>query len=161
MLLRICKRCGKEFRSKPFHVKNGAGIFCSRACSHESMRNRLQVSCTTCGKELYKTPSEIERSKSKKYFCDKSCQTIWRNKVFSGEKHKSWAGGGSAYRDILRKTSLPKACGICRIADMRVLAVHHIDHNHKNNEPANLQWLCHNCHYLIHHKLERQKVAAG
>jgi predicted HNH restriction endonuclease len=33
---------------------------------------------------------------------------------------------------------------------MRVLAVRHIDQNHKNNNVENLAWLCHNCHHLVH-----------
>lgn len=31
------------------------------------------------------------------------------------------------------------------------LTVHHLDKNHKNNDPLNLKTLCHNCHNLIHH----------
>ena len=31
------------------------------------------------------------------------------------------------------------------------LTVHHLDKNHKNNDPLNLQTLCHNCHNLVHH----------
>lgn len=159
MMLRKCKRCGKEFRSKPFHIRNGAGIFCSRACSHESMRNGQRVVCATCGKDTYKTASQIARSKSGKYFCDKSCQTKWRNTVFSGEKHKNWSGGGSAYRDVLLRADAPRICAHCGIADIRVLAAHHTDHNHQNNNPANLQWLCHNCHHLVHHRLAYAAVA--
>lgn len=30
------------------------------------------------------------------------------------------------------------------------LDVHHLDHDHENNDPANLQTLCANCHRLIH-----------
>lgn len=31
-----------------------------------------------------------------------------------------------------------------------VLAVHHLDHNHRNNDPANLKTLCQNCHAELH-----------
>jgi len=30
------------------------------------------------------------------------------------------------------------------------LTVHQLDKNHKNNDPLNLQTLCHNCHNLVH-----------
>lgn len=33
---------------------------------------------------------------------------------------------------------------------MAQLDVHHIDMNHSNNEPENLQTLCANCHRLVH-----------
>ncbi|MBI4281264.1 HNH endonuclease [Candidatus Uhrbacteria bacterium] len=32
----------------------------------------------------------------------------------------------------------------------RVLLVHHIDENRKNNVLSNLVWLCRNCHFLVH-----------
>lgn len=153
---RTCKQCGASFLVKPFHVRNGYGIFCSRACSYESMRNGKRTSCATCGKEIYKTAMEVGRSKSGKYFCDKSCQTIWRNKEFSGEKHKLWARGGSTYRDILIRKNTPRICAACAIADTRVLAAHHIDTNHQNNDPKNLQWLCHNCHHCVHNVWDQQ-----
>jgi predicted HNH restriction endonuclease len=36
--------------------------------------------------------------------------------------------------------------------------VHHIDKDRTNNTLKNLAWLCHNCHYLVHHdKLEMQR----
>ena len=42
-------------------------------------------------------------------------------------------------------------CNFCRVSDARILAVHHIDGNRENNKLENLAWLCHNCHYLVHH----------
>ncbi|MHA1267983.1 MAG: HNH endonuclease [Candidatus Helarchaeota archaeon] len=39
---------------------------------------------------------------------------------------------------------------MCGIVDDRVLAVHHIDSNRRNNSPGNLTWLRRNCHYLVH-----------
>ena len=41
-------------------------------------------------------------------------------------------------------------CGICKISDKRVLVVHHVDSNRKNNTFKNLMWLCRNCHCLVH-----------
>ena len=38
------------------------------------------------------------------------------------------------------------------------LTIHHLDKNHKNNDPLNLQTLCHNCHNLVHH-LDRVRSA--
>lgn len=45
----------------------------------------------------------------------------------------------------------PLACKKCGSTDSRTLAVHHKDKNRKNNSISNLMWLCHNCHYLVHH----------
>ena len=105
-------------------------------------------------------PERVERlaSESKKYFCSKSCQTKWRNTEFIGPKHANWKHGIYVYRSILSRNKVPKICRLCRLKDYRLLAVHHIDHNRKNNKFENLAWLCHNCHFLVHHdNVDRQR----
>jgi len=49
------------------------------------------------------------------------------------------------------KTILGKVCERCGfVAENRCqLDIHHVDHNHKNDNPENLQTLCANCHRLI------------
>lgn len=44
-----------------------------------------------------------------------------------------------------------QACAKCKSTDKRILAVHHKDRNRQNNTVSNLVWLCHNCHFLVHH----------
>ncbi len=157
-ILRKCKICEKNFFTKPYHIKMGNAKYCSKNCSNESMKKGKLVKCFVCKKEVYKGALKLKSSKSGKFFCNKSCQTIWRNKYFSGEKHKLWKGGFSTYRDILLRNGRLPICTLCRIKDIKVLAVHHIDENHKNNELKNLAWLCHNCHYLVHYfKNEKDK----
>ena len=146
-----CKLCDKEFYAKPFWLKKGWGKYCSAACQHAGMRSGEEKSCEICGVRTYKSPKNLARSKSGKFFCGKSCQTIWRNKVFVGEKHGNFTTGRYSYRDALRRHGIPKRCKLCKTADTRVLAVHHIDKNRENNRPGNLAWLCHNCHFLVHH----------
>lgn len=153
-----CKICNSDFYPRPSHVKRGWGIYCSRDCKHIGAQIKTELNCSICGILISKTPSQIKRSKSTKYFCGKSCQTKWRNIEFSGEKHVGWRGGVSTYRDILLGNKKIPECGICNRRDFRILAVHHIDENHANNYRDNLARLCHNCHYLVHHdKVEKQK----
>ena len=155
---RKCKICKKTFYTKPSHVKMGYGVYCSRSCRDSGFKKGKYVLCHTCGVKVYKGPLQIQRSKSKKYFCSKSCQTIWRNKYFSGSRHILWKDGSSTYRDKMLGVKITPTCILCKTKDIRVLAVHHIDHDHKNNLVDNLEWLCHNCHYLVHfHKKERKK----
>lgn len=146
-----CKICSKEFYGKPFFLKKGQAKYCSSRCMHVASKTGELVKCFICEKETYKTKKELRVSKSKKYFCSKSCQTKWRNTEFIGEKHSNWKGGEFTYRDILKRNKTPEICKICSNKDSRVLAVHHIDKNHKNNKIGNLVWLCHNCHHLVHH----------
>lgn len=152
-----CKVCKKKFNTKPYHVKRGHGVYCSKACHYLDAQKRVVKNCDTCGKETYKKPTQISRSKSGKYFCGKSCQTIWRNAHFHGTEHPNYKEGLYSYRSVLTRNKVPAICKRCRIEDKRVLAVHHIDQNRKNNTLKNLTWLCHNCHHTIHHYPEERK----
>ncbi len=148
-----CKICNTGFFPRPDHVKKGWGIYCSSNCKHAGAMTGKRHSCFICKKEILRIPSKIKRSKSGKFFCDKSCQTKWRNTQYKGTKHLGWKGGFSMYRDILRNSGQSIKCLYCGNRDSRVLAVHHVDENHRNNEIKNLVWLCHNCHYLVHHDI--------
>ena len=146
-----CKICGKEFYTKPFWLKRGYGNYCSPKCQYEGRRNGRTIKCHICGKETYKSLAKLKNSKSKKYFCGKSCQTQWRNSVFVGPKHANWVHGRQSYKSVLTRHKIPAVCGVCRTKDRRVLAAHHMDRNRDNNKVSNLRWLCHNCHHLVHH----------
>lgn len=154
-----CKKCGEKFYAKPFWVKKGYGNYCSPKCQHEGKRSGKLISCDTCGKEIYRSISKLARSKSKKFFCCKTCQTKWRNQTFIGEKHANWKHGKNSYRSVLERHKVPKSCRLCGSKDVRVLETHHIDKNRKNNNLSNLVWLCRNCHFLVHHhKDELEKL---
>ncbi len=158
MSIHKCKICNNDFYVKPSHEKIGWGIFCSRYCKKFGTRTRKETNCYVCNKVIYKTMSQISRSKSGKYFCGKSCQTKWRNVEYSGKKHLGWKGGQTIYRKIVLKSGLKAECLLCHKVDSRILVVHHIDQDHSNLNIKNLVWLCHNCHYLIHHdKLEKRR----
>lgn len=156
MAISVCKNCLKEFYVKPAHLKLGQGIYCSLDCKYEGTRTGQWVTCSQCNVLTYKTLTSLKRSQSKKYFCSKSCQFKWRNREFIGEKHANWKHGKTAYRGILERSDTPEVCQLCKTTDKRVLAVHHIDHNHGNNAFENLAWLCHNCHHLVHHYKKEQ-----
>lgn len=151
--------CKNSFNTKPFFIKNGGGKYCSADCHHKAMKNGKFVKCGVCEKETYKTLKALRISKSRKWFCSKSCQTTWRNKEFSGTKHANYVSGLYTYRGLLTRSASPKVCTLCKIKDIRVLAVHHLDENRKNNKLENLVWLCHNCHHLVHrYKGVKQKL---
>ena len=145
-----CKICGKEFSVKPSQFKMGRGKYCSLACCRESKKKGQFINCHICGKKTWKEPKAINHSKSGNFFCSKSCQTIWRNKLYIGEKHLLWNGGRHSYRSAIVRFKIEPICKLCKTEDRRVLAVHHLDKNRKNNSKNNLIWLCHNCHHLVH-----------
>ena len=161
-----CKICSNEFYAKPNWIKKGWGKYCSRKCLHKSQENGMIVECFMCRKEIYRAGQQLQRSKSKKYFCSKSCQTLWRNTVvFIGENHANWRGGESTYRNIISSSKVLPVCKMCKYNDKRILIVHHVEKKRKNNRLNNLVWMCHNCHYLVHHhqveKIKLKKILAS
>lgn len=158
-LVRVCNICKKKFNTKPYFLKHGGGKYCSPECHHKGLKKGRVVQCFICKKDTYKSPKALQSSKSKKFFCSKSCQTTWRNTEFVGKKHANWIEGLYAYRSVLERHKILVICKRCKLDDKRMLAVHHIDQNRKNNKIENLTWLCHNCHHLIHrYPEERKKV---
>ena len=154
-----CKICNKAFYIKPSNQKRGWGKFCSIDCRSKGQLKGQIVKCFICGNNIYRSPMHIKRSRSGNFFCNKSCQTKWRNQIiFIGAKHSNWKNGEFSYRRILKSNSKHIICNHCGISDPRVLLVHHLDKNRKNNAINNLQWLCYNCHHLIHNGKEILKI---
>ncbi len=158
MPIQACLVCKSSFYAKPSHIAKGWGKYCSTICRTKSQYKGKRVNCFICNKEVYRSLKDLRSSKSKKFFCSKTCQTIWRNTIlFTGENHANWKHGKSAYRRILRSTGKEEICVLCRLDNARVLIVHHIDKNRNNNGIENLIWLCQNCHYLVHHYTDDRK----
>jgi len=146
-----CIVCFSKMYAKPFHLKKGWGKYCSKKCQNQSQMIGEYVECSNCNKEIYRSPKELRVSKSRNFFCNKSCQATWKNKnILYGENHKNWKNGENAYRNIMKRSKKKAICTHCNTTDFRVLVVHHIDKNRQSNHIDNLQWLCHNCHHLVH-----------
>lgn len=83
--------------------------------------------------------------KDKKY-CSRNCAqkaTRHRQEWYKEAKNSR----SKPYRKF--KKDRCEACGFLAL-DSCQLDVHHLDHNHKNNEESNLKTLCANCHRLHH-----------
>jgi len=145
-----CLICSKSFYIKPSHVKLGWGKYCSNKCRTQSQLKGKYVGCNICGKLIYRSRGMIKHSKSKLFFCSKSCQTQWRNKIYIGQDHPNWQSGIDSYRQALIRSGRQRICVSCGINDPRILTAHHLDHNRENNNLSNLVWLFFNCHFLVH-----------
>ena len=157
-----CKVCTASFYAKPYWLKKGYGKYCSSVCQYKDQKKGKEVPCDICGTLSYKQPKSLTGSKSGKFFCGKSCQTKWRNQLYIGEKHKNFKTVMHSYRALLVRNEIPMVCNLCKTMDDRIIAAHHIDKNRRNNTLENLAWLCHNCHFLVHHyEGERKKFMAA
>lgn len=148
MLERVCKVCSIRFLRKKSQILYSGGNFCSNKCRTLGRRTGKYTQCSFCGIEIYQSLSQLKKSKSGNHFCSKGCLFKWIYNKYDG--HPNWKGGHHNYRDKLKKITKIPICHYCGEKDQRMLVVHHIDKNRKNNSLNNLVWLCHNCHYLIH-----------
>lgn len=148
---RDCLICQKRFHCKPSHIRYGWGKYCSLQCRHVSQRKGRYVNCYWCKKEIWRMPQALRRSKSGLLFCGRACSMSWKNsELRAWSNHPLWNGGETAYRRMMEKRTKDKVCAHCKLTDERILIDHHKDRNRKHNDPANLIWLCRNCHYLEH-----------
>lgn len=146
-----CRICSKELYIRPNKEKIGWGKYCSVTCCSKGRLKGKEYPCKNCGKIVVRTPGELRKSRSGHFFCNRGCSMSWKNsQLRSGVNHYLWNGGTSTYRRLKEQNSDKIVCEHCGFKDKRALVVHHIDHNRQNNELENLQWLCRNCHFLVH-----------
>ncbi len=150
MPLATCTLCKKEFYRKLSQIKLVKHSYCSSFCQHRARRTGNLIKCYWCGSKIYKQFHDLS-IKNRKFFCGKKCGLEWLNSNQKGVKHPNWTTGEFSYKGVLLRHKVLRECSLCRIKDKRVLAVHHIDRNRKNNHISNLAWLCHDCHFLVHH----------
>ena len=109
--------------------------------------------CLVCSKV-------IKNYKTSRGTCSRSCaNTLFR----SGENNPNWKG---KYQSICFKYH-EKKCVVC--GENKIVAVHHYDHNHNNNDPKNLIPLCPTHHTYVHSRfacevlpiIEKYKLSVG
>jgi len=109
-------------------------------------KHRLsEKTCPVCGSKFIAAIGSSKEKRTCSYAC---ANTFFRsgenngmfNKHFNGPRH---------YRTICFMNH-KKECILC--GESRVIDVHHLDHNHKNNSSENLIPLCPTHHKLLHTK---------
>jgi len=106
--------------------------------ANKGMRSGIFIKCPECSNKFYKEPS------SKRKFCSRKC--------FISQFSKYWHKFHPEIKNYSRRVILKKIikCEKCGFPDKRILMVHHLDGNKRNNHLDNLKVLCPNCHYLQH-----------
>lgn len=144
-----CDYCKKEFYL-PLYLynkrkKRNKKIYCSKECSNNGHKKQTKCTCASCGKDILKTPYRIKQSKSGNVFCNQSCSATYNNSLRKKESINT-------YRRIAFQ-NYKHECACCGWnIDERILEVHHIDEDRKNNKLKNLIILCPICHkYLTLH----------
>lgn len=146
-----CSYCGKEYilsrglYNKRIKRNKNKEIYCSKECSQKARITRIKKTCANCGKLVERPPFKLKQSISGNVFCSHSCSSIYNNSL--REKNSI-----NTYRRVAFE-NYKHECAICGWnKDERILEVHHIDENRKNNKLDNLIILCPICHrYLTLH----------
>lgn len=101
-----------------------------------------KIICANCSVEFSVTGEKRKNQKT----CSYKCAT---EKYRKGKIHPNYTTGLGSYRN-LALNHYGKKCNNCGYTDERALEVHHKDRNRSNNDIANLEVLCSNCHKLEH-----------
>ena len=144
-----CDVCGKEFNRKPSKISTKN--YCSNECNSKGMLTGQMCTCATCGKQVYKRKSDIEKSKTGNVYCSRSCATSNNNTILrTGENHPNWQDKHVGYR-LKAFELLPNECEVCGYNKIPgILQVHHKDRDRTNGHISNLQILCPTCHCEEH-----------
>ncbi|SRR5260221_730614 len=101
----------------------------------------VKLNCEVCGKEIEKYTRDIKRNKL--FYCSRDCYNTRRKENLTRLKRST-----KYYDDLLNNTSCE-----CGEDKKYLLQIHHMDGNHNNNSPENLEIVCGNCHIKRHLKL--------
>ncbi len=139
-----CTRCGTAVLKIPSEIKKVDNVFCSQSCSalHNNPKRRKVRQCIIC--------KEVITSMSGLLYCSRSCQK--HNNAI--KMNLKFLKGELSCRKTLRRAmlhnSIPYKCAVCNLDTWQnkkiTLQLDHIDGNAGNNLPANLRFLCPNCH---------------
>lgn len=135
-------------------LKTETCSFCSKSFTRANI-SKHENSCKSNPKNQKPCPVCDKLFSSNSTTCSYSCANTYFK---SGNNHPNWIED-SNYRKICFNHH-EKICVIC--GEENIVAVHHIDENHSNNDPSNLVPLCPTHHQYVHSSfkyLVEEKIA--
>jgi len=78
----ICMHCNRQYMNRKTYIQDQirlkyTKIFCSRKCSTDSQKKRVECTCTNCNISFERRRAESNRPKH--LFCSKSCASTYHN----------------------------------------------------------------------------------
>lgn len=160
-----CQECKLFFNAIASEVKRGNSKYCSRKCSSIAVARKQKerydqinipnVKCAYCHIMFYKNETKKKVSLSGLHFCCRKHKDL-AQRIGSGideikPNHYKNNDNPKEYRKFFKlrnKITECKRCGYNK--HPKILQIHHIDRNRKNNTMENLIVLCPNCHEEEH-----------
>jgi len=156
-----CKFCNEEFDFKTLSEKGNHSRWCDknpkRNSSNENLRKasiqyyktkygedkEFTVVCNNCKRDFIVIEKEYKFPIKDRYYCCDFCARSYSAKI-NAEKN-----GITHYRAICKKYNA-QICIIPECGFHKIVDVHHVDENSKNNSKENLVYLCPNHHRMFH-----------
>ena len=102
--------------------------------------------CERCGTEFIFEGRIKTKTYKRAKFCSRSC---------ANNRQEWWNDNATHYKTIALQ-HWKHECVICGFD--KIVAIHHIDENHDNNDPQNLIPLCPNHHEMVHSRWKDEVV---
>lgn len=157
-----CKHCKNEFEftritekanhsrhcyANPKKLESYLNIKKSLKESYDKKLGEIKdfsVSCESCNNLFVVKEREFQYPSRSAYFCSRRCANKEGGKAKAAKYHKD---------DVARYTTVAwrhheKRCVVC--GEDKIVAVHHYNENHNDNEPKNLIPLCPTHHHYMH-----------
>lgn len=145
-----CAHCKEKFLKatrtiRKYQKQGRTDFYCSRECTKHGVNKKLRLKynavlekrkCPVC-----KSVFEV-KPRSKKKTCSYSCSNTYFR---SGSNNGNWDDDNYTSTCFLFHK---KKCVCC--SEKNIVAVHHYDHDHSNNDPRNLVPLCPTHHSYVH-----------
>lgn len=133
-MLKICKGCKQQ---KEHHGKG----YCFN-CYRKNAWNRKKQICKRCKREIFIHAKGL---------CPGCYNFVFQLDNVKAQNYKKWYGlDAETYKKI---TKFCVVCGFDKIVDL-----HHLDENRKNNSKDNLAGLCPNHHQMFHNFEFRKEI---
>lgn len=164
-LIRICERCGSEYRL----INGGTARFCSRSCSNsknqtEESKKKISIGVKKSIEKLrISNPEKLKRRWEKERLSDEHKKKISNGLILYNKKKEQFykkcvkenkyelLSRPARRKFLLEETN--NSCEICKNnkwLDKPIwLEIHHKDGNNKNNRRENLLVVCLNCHAIL------------
>lgn len=101
-----CSYCGNKFPRRKGQVnealKFGWKQYCSSECQFQARISGKYKNCRTCDKKVWRTPKELKKSQTKRFFCNASCAAIFNNDIRSEALPKNFCKHPTCQKQIPR-----------------------------------------------------------
>lgn len=163
-----CKHCGNGFSYVRATDKANHSRHCAenpnKEKSYDGIKKALRqtfdtklgpiekftVACECCSVEFEVAEYAKQHPRKDKYFCSRSCACSIGGKAKALKHHSD---------EVAKYTTVAwrhheKRCIIC--SEDKIVAVHHFDENHHNNDPRNLIPMCPTHHQYMHSRFKNE-----